>query len=64
MLETGRKPFPGTITLETTQLCGKQTKTCFLCDVRLKATQCSAQRSILSKKRFGVFAVWAGLSFL
>ena len=66
MLENGRKPFPGTITLETTQLCGKnmQTKTCFLFDVRLKATQCSAQRSNLSKTCFGVFAVWAGLSFL
>ena len=64
MLETGRKPFPAAITLETTQLCGKQTKTCFLCDVSLKATQCSAQRSNLSKTCFGVFAVWAGLSFL
>ena len=64
MLETGRKPFPGAITLETTQLCGKQTKTCFLCDIRLKGTQCSAQRSNLSKTCFGVFAVWAGLSFL
>lgn len=43
-LKTGRKPFPGAITLETTQLYGKQTKISF-CAIKLSETCFSQEKA-------------------